>query len=252
MNNQRSKPIDQARAFRRSGKVLSTVARIFSKIDAPTHIETPDDEPFVLAANHRSFFDFIVAWKVLNELGLTCHCLIRADLFDKPIIGSWLKRNGCIPASKSTREEAENRAISLLGDGYSVAVMPEGRLVPEADRPEGVGQGRPGISRIASSANVHILPVGITGTEKVWPADLVLLAMGFRGPEDAAIDQLGVERDERSNAKAEHDKFNTSVDGVFAAGDMRRGQSLVVWAINEGRGAAREVDRYLMGTTHLP
>ena len=73
------------------------------------------------------------------------------------------------PASKSTREEAENRAISLLGDGYSVAVMPEGRLVPEADRPEGVGQGRPGISRIASSANVHILPVGITGTEKVWP-----------------------------------------------------------------------------------
>ena len=100
--------------------------------------------------------------------------------------------------------------------------------------------------------NGRFVPKPIEGTEKVWPADLVLLAMGFRGPEDAAIDQLGVERDERSNAKAEHDKFNTSVDGVFAAGDMRRGQSLVVWAINEGRGAAREVDRYLMGTTHLP
>ena len=66
------------------------------------------------------------------------------------------------------------------------------------------------------------------------------------------IDQLGVERDERSNAKAEHEKFATSVEGIFAAGDMRRGQSLVVWAINEGRGAAREVDRYLMGGTHLP
>ncbi|MCH1512083.1 MAG: 1-acyl-sn-glycerol-3-phosphate acyltransferase [Acidimicrobiales bacterium] len=169
MNNQRSKPIAQARAFRRSGKVLSTVARIFSKIDAPTHIETPDGEPFVLAANHRSFFDFIVAWKVLNELGLTCHCLIRADLFDKPIIGSWLKRNGCIPASRETREEAEKLAISLLDSGYSVAVMPEGRLVPENDRPEGVGKGRPGISRIARSRNLCIIPVGLTGTEKIWP-----------------------------------------------------------------------------------
>ena len=102
-------------------------------------------------------------------MGLTCHCLIRADLFEKPIIGGWLKRNGCIAASKSTREEAENRAVALLEDGYSVAVMPEGRLVPEADRPEGVGQGRPGISRIATSANVCVLPVGLTGTESVWP-----------------------------------------------------------------------------------
>jgi len=64
--------------------------------------------------------------------------------------------------------------------------------------------------------------------------------------------QLGVERDARSNAKAEFDEFATSVAGVFAAGDCRRGQSLVVWAINEGRGAARECDRYLMGATNLP
>ena len=76
--------------------------------------------------------------------------------------------------------------------------------------------------------------------------------MGILGPEDAALDQLEVERDERSNARAEHGKFATNVEGVFAAGDMRRGQSLVVWAINEGRGAARECDRYLMGTTSLP
>ena len=92
----------------------------------------------------------------------------------------------------------------------------------------------------------------VPGSEEVWPAQLVLLAMGFRGPEDQMLEQLGVERDARSNAKAEHGKFATSVDGVFAAGDMRRGQSLVVWAINEGRGAAREVDRWLMGTTSLP
>ena len=96
------------------------------------------------------------------------------------------------------------------------------------------------------------VPKRIPGTERVLPADLVLLAMGFLGPEDAILTELGVERDPRSNAKAEYGRFATSVDGVFAAGDMRRGQSLIVWAINEGRGAARECDRYLMGTTNLP
>ncbi|MBL8797291.1 MAG: glutamate synthase subunit beta [Planctomycetia bacterium] len=100
--------------------------------------------------------------------------------------------------------------------------------------------------------NGRSAPRNIAGSEKVVPAQLVLLALGFSGPENQLIDQLGVEKDPRSNAKAEHGKFNTNVAGVFAAGDMRRGQSLVVWAINEGRGAARECDRWLMGETNLP
>ena len=87
----------------------------------------------------------------------------------------------------------------------------------------------------------------VPGSEQRWPAQLVLLAMGFIGPEDTILGQLGVERDARSNVKAEYGKFATSVPGVFSAGDMRRGQSLVVWAIREGRDAARAVDRYLMG-----
>ncbi|MTI80298.1 MAG: glutamate synthase subunit beta [Firmicutes bacterium] len=95
------------------------------------------------------------------------------------------------------------------------------------------------------------VPKEIAGTEKVWPAQLVLLAMGFTGPEDSLIKQLGVEQDGRSNVKAEYGKHKTSVEGIFAAGDMRRGQSLVIWAINEGRNAARECDRYLMGDTNL-
>jgi glutamate synthase (NADPH/NADH) small chain len=103
-----------------------------------------------------------------------------------------------------------------------------------------------------SRDNGRVVPREIPGTEGVFPAQLVLLAMGFLGPENQVLDQLGVEKDARSNAKAEHGKFATSVPGVFAAGDMRRGQSLVVWAINEGRGAARECDCYLMGTTALP
>jgi glutamate synthase (NADPH/NADH) small chain len=100
--------------------------------------------------------------------------------------------------------------------------------------------------------NGRPVPKEIPDTARVFPAQLVLLAMGFLGPENPLLDQLGVERDARSNARAEHGKFATNVPGVFAAGDMRRGQSLVVWAINEGRGAARECDRYLMGDTALP
>jgi glutamate synthase (NADPH/NADH) small chain len=95
-------------------------------------------------------------------------------------------------------------------------------------------------------------PQKIPGTEKVLPADLVLLAMGFLGPEQPLLDALNIERDPRSNVKAEHEKYTTSIPGVFAAGDCRRGQSLVVWAFNEGRGAARECDRFLMGETALP
>ena len=92
----------------------------------------------------------------------------------------------------------------------------------------------------------------VEGTEKRSPAQLVVLALGFRGPEDQFLEQINVERDERTNVKATYGKYATTAPGVFACGDARRGQSLVVWAIQEGRGAARECDRYLMGATDLP
>jgi glutamate synthase (NADPH) small chain len=95
-------------------------------------------------------------------------------------------------------------------------------------------------------------PREVAGTEKVVPAQLVLLAMGFLGPDQPLLEQLGIERDPRTNVKATFQHYTTNVPGVFAAGDCRRGQSLVVWAFNEGRGAARECDRYLMGSTQLP
>ncbi len=98
----------------------------------------------------------------------------------------------------------------------------------------------------------RFIPKEIPGSEKTFPAQLILLAMGFLGPEDTVLSDLKVERDERSNAKAEHGKYATSIKGVYAAGDMRRGQSLIVWAIQEGRGAARAVDEYLMGSSDLP
>jgi glutamate synthase (NADPH) small chain len=104
----------------------------------------------------------------------------------------------------------------------------------------------------AKNENGQFVPKNIPGTEKIMPAELVLLAMGFLGPEQKLLDDLSLDRDARSNINAEHEKYRTNIDKVFAAGDCRRGQSLVVWAFNEGRGAARECDRYLMGSTNLP
>ena len=89
-------------------------------------------------------------------------------------------------------------------------------------------------------------------SEETWKAELVLLALGFLGPEGDILDALGIEKDARSTIKAEYGSFSTSHPKVFAAGDARRGQSLVVWAIHEGRKAARAVDLFLMGETYLP
>ncbi len=102
------------------------------------------------------------------------------------------------------------------------------------------------VERIHWAQNTGVPPFEpIAGTEEARPAELVLLAMGFLSPEPGLLDQLGVERDARGNADAP--SYATSADGVFAAGDARRGQSLIVWAINEGRQCAAAVDRWLAG-----
>ena len=111
------------------------------------------------------------------------------------------------------------------------------------------GSGRCGWSRsgVAPTASRRS-----RGTEREIPAQLVLLAMGFLGPQSAGVvEQLGVELDERSNVKRDK-HFMSSVPGVFVAGDAGRGQSLIVWAIAEGRAAAAAVDAYLTGATSLP
>jgi glutamate synthase (NADPH) small chain len=97
--------------------------------------------------------------------------------------------------------------------------------------------------------------VEVPDTEETVPADLVLLAMGFVSPVQSILEGFGVERDPRGNARATTDfvgAYATNAASVFAAGDMRRGQSLVVWAIREGRQAARAIDEYLMGSSDLP
>ena len=104
----------------------------------------------------------------------------------------------------------------------------------------------------AAGNNGSAAPREIPGTEKEWPAELVLLALGFLGPETSGLlSQLGVAIDAHGNVAVDEEKA-TSVPAVFAAGDMARGQSLVVWAIADGRRAAKGVDRFLMGETVLP
>ena len=94
--------------------------------------------------------------------------------------------------------------------------------------------------------------VEIKGTEKIWDCDLVFLALGFTGPESTLAEQLGLHLDGRSNYRAAYGTYQTNVPNIFAAGDARRGQSLIVWAISEGREAARQVDIFLMGKSNLP
>lgn len=106
-------------------------------------------------------------------------------------------------------------------------------------------------ARVIKKSSGQVYVQELAGTEKIWPADLILVAIGYAGADDKLMDQLGI-RHENKLAKSEYGDYQTNIDGVFAAGDMRRGQSLIVWAIHEGREAARECDKYLMGVSQLP
>jgi NAD(P)H-dependent glutamate synthase small subunit len=140
---------------------------------------------------------------------------------------------------------AHEEAINQFGaDPRSYSIVTKEFLAAEAGEVIALRASRVDWQR----ENGKVQMVEIPDTEQQWEADLVLLAMGFLGPESYAGEALGVTLDSRSNYLARHGEYTTMVPGVFAAGDCRRGQSLVVWAINEGRGAAQRINEYLMGT----
>ena len=138
----------------------------------------------------------------------------------------------------ATRDGKDPRSYEILTKEFVAAADGSGKIA---------GVKTVGVEWIKDPATGRMSFEEVEGSEKVWEADLVLLAMGFLGPEQGLAEKLGVDTDDRSNFKAEFGEFETSVPGVFAAGDCRRGQSLVVWAISEGRGAAAKVDAFLMG-----
>jgi glutamate synthase (NADPH/NADH) len=138
----------------------------------------------------------------------------------------------------ATRDGKDPRTYEVLTKEFVAAADGSGKIA---------GVKTVGVEWIKDSKTGRMSFEEVEGSEKVWEADLVLLAMGFLGPEQGLAEKLGMDVDDRSNFKAEFGEFETSVPGVFAAGDCRRGQSLVVWAISEGRGAAAKVDAFLMG-----
>lgn len=178
-----------------------------------------------------------------------CRNLINFELLDEPpptraTDNPWplwpkILRTDYAHEEAIARDGADPRCYAILSERFNangtggVASVNAGRVRWAFD------SGRPEMQKIPDS-------------EQQFEADLVLLAMGFLGPEDYLAEALGIERDARSNYAAAHGSFATSVPGVFAAGDCRRGQSLVVWGINEGRGAARAIDLHLRGHTSLP
>ena len=174
-----------------------------------------------------------------------CRSLVNFELFPEPPAGR-APNNPWPTWPKILRTDyGHQEAVEVFGDDprtYSISST------------EFVGDGDGNLKAVRTVA-VQMKDgrfENVPGSEREWPADLVFLAMGFLGPEHAVSDCLGIDYDERSNYKAEYGRYSTTVAKVFAAGDCRRGQSLVVRAINEGREAAREIDRFLMGSTQLP
>lgn len=155
------------------------LCRLIARSDLPETLEINTDRPVIFAGNHRSFLDIAVALAVYGKLNLTCRLQVRADIFSKPVIGPWLKRLRCIPTSRDVREQAEAMSLETLALGSTVAVMPEGRLVPPEDRPNGVGQARIGISRIARQSGAVVIPVAIYGSDKIWPKGRPIPKLGL-------------------------------------------------------------------------
>jgi 1-acyl-sn-glycerol-3-phosphate acyltransferase len=171
------------RHSQRMGRILQIIART----DLPDHVELPDDRPVVFAANHRSFLDIAVAMAMFGHLSITSRMQVRADIFDKHIIGPWVTGLRCIPTNKDVRAEAEATALATLEAGSTVAIMPEGRLVPPKDRPNGVGAARTGISRIVRQSGAMVVPVAIYGSDAIWPKKRPIPKLGLFRRRDLVV-----------------------------------------------------------------
>lgn len=178
-----------------------------------------------------------------------CKSVVQLEIMPKPPVER--APNNPWPEFKRTLkiDYGQEEAIAIQGDDPRRYLTTTQKILGEGGQVTGL---QTVTVEWAKNSDGQMIPKPVPGTEQVIPADLVLLAMGFLGPEGGLLDQFGVEKDPRSNAKATYGKFDTNVKGVFAAGDARRGQSLIVWAINEGREAAREIDKFLMGQSFLP
>lgn len=164
------KPTPYHNNFVRTGKAFGRLVAPVVKLDLPDVLTVPTSRPVLFAGNHRSLFDFIGAMIIFSKFGASSRLLIRADLVNGRFGGPLFRGIGSIATSTATKQAAEDAAVEALLDGQMVSIMPEGRLVPPAERAEfGVGPGRRGVSRIATRSGACVIPVGFAGTDAVWP-----------------------------------------------------------------------------------
>lgn len=205
-------PIPEHDAFIADGNRVRRCLKVLIKLRGPEHVYLPKDGPALFAGNHRSLLDIFVTVAVLARFEISCALLVRADLFDKPVIGHWLKRIGCIPMSSRVAETAITTAIAALERGEMVAIMPEGRLVPAEERRDGVGPPRAGVSRIAMAAKVPVLPVAFHNTESVWPRGRMYPLPKMRRPDVS----LTLGRPEPLHGEDHHENAEHVMDSIRA------------------------------------
>ncbi len=151
------------------GHLALRVFAPFARFHLPSVVEVRADRPTILAANHRSLLDVFCAAATCARAGVSCRFLVQARYFDNKLIGRWLRRIGCIPLSRETREAAFAEALDSLSRHEVIAIMPEGRLVPPEDRIGQTGVARTGLSELALQANAVVCPIAFHNTDLVWP-----------------------------------------------------------------------------------
>ena len=144
------------------------VSRLSSRVVLPEKIELPTDRPLIIAANHSSLFDLAASLILLGHYGLTSRIGVNSRFFANPLAAAFFRNIGCVGFSKDDKEAAEATMIEALIARQTTAIMPEGRIIKPKDQVDGVGQGRPGVSRIARAAGAAVLPVGFAFSNETW------------------------------------------------------------------------------------
>ena len=145
------------------------LSRASSVVEMPDSILLATDRPTIIVANHSSLFDLVAALVVLGNFGIPARIGVNARFFSNPAAGAILRGIGSIPFAKGQGDIAEQQMIDDLLAGKSTALMPEGRITRLEDQVNGVGPGRPGVSRIARASGATIVPVGFAFSDETWP-----------------------------------------------------------------------------------
>lgn len=167
------------RAFGAAVQAARVLSRTSSVVTMPNTIEVPIDRPTLIAANHSSLFDLVASLVVLGNYGIPARIGVNKRFFANPLAGAFLRGIGCIPFAKGEAEVAEEAMVDALIDGQAAAIMPEGRITRPEDQTNGVGPGRPGVSRIARRAGAAVIPVGFAHANVAWAPGTTLPKVRF-------------------------------------------------------------------------